>query len=397
MSLARLIYYCAVVGGWAAFAGWLVAEILFFRHGSGGGTLEVALVSGLVGAAIGSGLSFVTRLSNAELKASLLGVAPGLVGGALGGALGGLIGDELFRFGLPRAAGWMIVGLGIGVADGLYERSPSKIRNGLIGGSLGGLVGGFLFDPIQSLVASSTGMSSRATAFVILGICIGALIGLAQVVLKDAWLTVLDGYRSGRQLILSQPTTVLGRAEHSPLPFIGPYNVELELEHLRISRQSTGSYLIEDTGTRLGTLLNNQPLKAPAVLRDGDLIKLASNIVRFNERQRSRSAAATAPAAVTTVAPPRVAPPPPVKKSVGVAAAAVGITTPPPGPVPAPAAAASKPAVAAFKPAAAAPKPAAAAAPAVQAVTTVKPLATPPKPAMPLPPLPPQPPPKTPN
>jgi len=39
------------------------------------------------------------------------------------------------------------------------------------------------------------------------------LIAIVQVVLKQAWLTVVDGYRPRRELILTQPVTVLGRSE----------------------------------------------------------------------------------------------------------------------------------------------------------------------------------------
>jgi len=84
------------------------------------------------------------------------------------------------------------MGAGIGATEGLYERSPRKTRNGLLGGSIGGLLGGMLFDRI---VQSGAQMSGRATALVGPGISIGVLIGLAHVVLKEAWLTVLDGYR----------------------------------------------------------------------------------------------------------------------------------------------------------------------------------------------------------
>ena len=233
MSLTRLVYYSAIIGGWAALLGWLIAEVLFFRLGSAGGRSVVAIVGGIVGEAVGTGLSLVAGMANAQWKQMAMRLMPGLVGGALGGAAGSFLGDLLFEsVGFPRAIGWAFVGMGIGVADGIYERSGSKIRNGLIGGALGGLLGGFLFDPIQRLISSGSGMSSRAAAFVILGICIGALIGLTQVVLKHAWLTVLDGYRTGRQLILSQAITTIGRAEHLPLPFLGPNNQDLELEHL---------------------------------------------------------------------------------------------------------------------------------------------------------------------
>jgi hypothetical protein len=187
--------------------------------------------------------------------------------------------------GLPRALGWLIMGLGIGVVDGIFDRSVNKIRNGLIGGGIGGLVGGLLFDPLTRLIASPTGMASRATAFVILGLCIGTGIGLVQVVLKEAWLTVLDGYRPGRQLILAQPVTVLGRAEHIALPFLGNMSRDLELEHAAIVRQPNGDFVIEDRGSKIGTRVNNQPSQGRTLLRDGDVIKLGANMIRFNERQ----------------------------------------------------------------------------------------------------------------
>ncbi len=192
MSLNRLIYYSAIIGGWSAFLGWLVSEFILSRSSSEGGRLFVILSCGLVGAAIGMGLNLVAGMANAQWKQQIKRVVPGLLAGGIGGAVGGFLGDILFAsFRLPRAFGWMIMGAGIGVVEGLYERSPAKLRNGLIGGAIGGLIGGFLFDPILALIASNSGMSSRATAFVILGMCIGILIGLVKVVLKDAWLTVL--------------------------------------------------------------------------------------------------------------------------------------------------------------------------------------------------------------
>ena len=334
MSLIRLVYYSAFIAGWAAFFGWLVSERLFFSGGGELGMLQTFLVGGIIGAAIGLGLNAVAGMANAQWKELLRRALPGLAGGFLGGAVGGTIGDFLYLLGLPRAIGWMIMGLGIGVIEGAYEKSKSKIRNGLIGGGIGGLLGGALFDPIQRLIATDSGMSSRAAAFVILGICIGALIGLAQVVLKEAWLTVLDGYRAGRQLILSQPLTALGRADNLPMPFLGPMNKDLEAEHVKIARRADGSYVVEDNHTRLGTRLNNQPLAGPAVLKNGDVIKFGANFVRFNERQRRSAAeapaAASVPAAQVATAPP---PPPTARKQPPAPKPATpGKIAPPPPP-----------------------------------------------------------------
>jgi len=289
MSLNRFVYYCAVAGGWAALAAWLVAEIVFFRTGAPGawlwGILRDTLTAALLGGVLGAGLCIVSGMTNARWGQLLKRARPGLLGGLLGGGLGGLAGAFFYGLGAPRALGWLIMGMGIGVTEGLYEHSRRKARNGLIGGTIGGLVGGLLFDWIAM---ARSEMSGRATAFVILGLSVGVLIGLAQVVLKEAWLTVLDGYRPGRQLILSKDTTILGRAEHLALPFLGHADSELEPEHVRITRQANGGYLIEDNRTRIGTLVNSQPIHGPVALRDGDLVKLGTNIVRFSHRRRGQ-------------------------------------------------------------------------------------------------------------
>jgi hypothetical protein len=306
-----MVYYSAVIGGWSAFVGWFIAELAFF----GGGAWSVIFMAGFVGAAIGAGLAIVSGLSNGQWKQQVVRSLPGLGGGFLGGAIGGALGDFLFSFGIPRFVGWMIMGMGIGVVEGLYERSKTKIRNGLIGGGLGGMGGGLMFGVVGSLFADTgQGMASRAIGFVILGIFIGAMIGLVQVVLKDAWLTVLDGYRAGRQLILSQNMTVLGRSEYCPLPFIGAANSDLELEHVHIYRNDNGTFDADDPGSQVGTLLNGQKLSSRQSLKDGDIIRLGGNYIRFSERSGGGESgdvkAAPGPQkAVFAPPPPKAAPP----------------------------------------------------------------------------------------
>ncbi len=309
MSLNRFVYYSAIVGGWAAFLAWLIAEVLFLRGGSEFGVAKVTLVGAMVGAAIGVGLNLVSGMTNAQWKQQLRRVAPGLIGGGIGGAFGALVGQLMVYAMLPFAVGWIVMGLAIGCTEGLYEASRTKLRNGLIGGAAGGLLGGVLFDLLSRLGSNLT-FSIRATAFVILGMAIGALIGLTQVVLKEAWLTVVDGFRPRRQLILTQKITMLGRGDHLPLPLLGYAGRDLEAEHVRISRQPDGQYMIQDNHTRAGTMLNRQPLRTPMVLADADLIRLGSNIVRFEHRSRSTSRQEPDVAAVAPPGSGQIAPPP---------------------------------------------------------------------------------------
>lgn len=289
MSLGRLVYYSAVLAGWAAFLAWAAMEFTVYGR-LPEGVLAVAL-AGAVGAAIGCAVNVAAGLGQGDATTVGGRALFGLAGGAIGGAVGGAVGNFAFQLGLSRAIGWMLMGIGIGVIDGLQERSASKLRNGLIGGATGGLIGGLVFDPLVALVGSATGMSSRAAALVVLGLAVGACIGLAQVVLKEAWLTVVDGYRPGRQLILSRPVTTLGRAEYLPLAFIGPMNADIGPEQVKISRHVDGGFVLEDHGGGALVAINRKGVAGAARLMDGDVIKLGPNLIRFNER-RARSAGA---------------------------------------------------------------------------------------------------------
>jgi hypothetical protein len=350
MSFPRLIFYNAMLGGWAAFAGWLLSEMLFLRRSSEVGWLAILATASLVGAAVGFGLAFLGTLTTGQLRGQLgkLGfcLAGGLVGGLVGGGLGYLIAEVM-----PRAFGWMVMGLGIGSVEGLFDRPPKKLRNGLIGGALGGLLGGFLFGPVVQLVGGN--MSGRAVGFVLLGLAIGLFIGLAQIILREAWLTVEEGFRPGRQLILDLPVTALGTSEKAQLAFIAFGAKGVEPVHVKIVREPDGRFMVRDNGSRSGTFLNGEQIDEE-LLTDDDVIQLGVNKVRFheavrhvaneNEARRKRAkppgakppaVPAAAPAAsaggppplpVATMAPP-IANPPPAPKAVPATPAA-SVATP---------------------------------------------------------------------
>lgn len=293
MSLRRFVYYSAALAGWAALGAWLIVERPLAYLGSLGNTvwaidfwaiLAAALATGVLGAAVGAAVNWVAGAANTAWRRQLARLLAGLLGGAAGGLLGGLLGATLHTYlGLPRVVGWTVMGTAIGGAEGLHRRSARRVRNGLAGGALGGLLGGLLFDLIARPGAD---MASRALGFTVVGVSVGALIGLAHVVMKRAWLTVEDGFRPGRQWILDQPVTILGRGDHLPMPLLGYTSRDLEAEHVRIVRRPDGVFQAEDLGSRIGTLVNGQKITAAVPLADGDRIRLGGNIIRFNERDR---------------------------------------------------------------------------------------------------------------
>jgi hypothetical protein len=287
MSFYRLIFYGAMVGGWAAYLGWLISELILMRRSLEVGAVALLLTAALVGAAIAGGLNFLAGAAQGAWKQSLPRLFLGLAGGFLGGALGGWVGNLIYAnlsYAIFRALGWMVMGMAIGSVEGIYDLNGKKIRNGVIGGGVGGLLGGLLFDPINGAIGGI--MASRATAFVILGLCIGLFVGLAQVILKEAWLTVLAGFRPGRQVILNRAETVLGTSEKAQLPFIAYGAKGVEPIHVRIVHQPGGGFVLYDNQSRTGTQVNGRRVEEPMVLRDGDQIQLGPNVVRYSERFR---------------------------------------------------------------------------------------------------------------
>ena len=294
-GMVRLVYWSSLIGGWSAFVGWLIAELCVGSSVTSTGYLIAMIV--MVASALGAGLSQTEGLLTGQWQSQLRQLWPGLLGGFVGGLAGGLLGNFLhvhlsFLGFLARVLGWTVLGLFIGVCQGILhgvaEGDWRKFRNGLIGGGLGGFLGGLFFNPIGFVVGSP--VSSRAFAFVLLGLCIGLFLSLVQVLLKEAWLTVEEGFRPGRQLIMDQPVITMGTSEKASLIFIAYGAKGVEPVHLRIRRKKkTGQYVLHDNESRGGTLLNGEAIDGPCVLENGDVIQLGINKVRFHERVRRRN------------------------------------------------------------------------------------------------------------
>jgi hypothetical protein len=216
-----------------------------------------------------------------------------LVTGFVGGLVGGLIGEFLHtRLSFPVFFGWILVGVAVGASIGIFDllralanseelrRPLRKTLNGVLGGFLGGFVGGVPFGFL--LMAESLPRSGLAIGLVILGLCIGLLIGLAQVILREAWVRVEAGFRPGRELMLSKDETTIGRAEGSDILLLGDNGIERS--HARIVLRND-RYLLLDEDTAGGTYLNDEPIGKPTPLRSGDTIRVGNSVLRFGERQ----------------------------------------------------------------------------------------------------------------
>jgi hypothetical protein len=311
MSFKLLIYYCAVCGGWAALAGWALGLVLGQIAQD---SLFRVMIEGLcVGMLVALALGFVDILWNTggrQMSQALLrglvvagiGCVSGLLGAAVGQVLVLLAGWVAHRdIDILGVVGWVLSGLLIGASVGVCEwwqhrrrgeaaaGAARKVRNGLLGGLLGGLIGTTLYWALRlgltALLRRDDMLSSGAWGFVALGLCIGLFIGLAQVIFKEAWVRVEEGFRAGRELILSKDEVTIGRAESCDIGLFG--DAGIERTHARILLRNH-CYLLADAGTEGGTFLNDQRVGQPTPLHDGDVIRLGKSRLRFGERQKKK-------------------------------------------------------------------------------------------------------------
>lgn len=293
MSFRFFIYYCALCGGWAAFLTWAVAQTLGIR-GIPNAYVRALLIGGLLGLLVASAVGAVDAMLNAvgrqRRERILLCLGIGLVGGMLGALIGEVLHSALH---FPVVFGWVLVGTCVGASIGVFDlwravrsnedrRMPmKKTLNGVYGGLLGGFLGGLPFGFLMG--SSRIPHGDLAVSLVVLGLCVGLMIGLAQVILKEAWLKVAKGFRAGRELLLTKDETTIGRAEDCDLGLFGDSGVERL--HARILLQNH-RYLLADAGSPGGTFLNDERISQPTPLKSGDTIRVGGSIIEFGERQK---------------------------------------------------------------------------------------------------------------
>ena len=104
-----------------------------------------------------------------------------------------------------------------------------------------------------------------------------------------ALLSERTGDNRGRVHLLDAGTVVIGRAHDADIVI---ENALVSRKHARISWDGE-SYVLEDLGTRNGTLVNREALNAPRRLVSGDEIALAGMILLFQTSEETMTMAAT--------------------------------------------------------------------------------------------------------
>ena len=256
------------------------------------------------GTLIGAGLSLLDSIWNGRsLSFTFCHTLVAGILAAVGGIIGGVIGEFLFEIHNSLIiAGWLFTGLLIGVAISTFEIlislnnnqakifAISKALKCMAGGAMGGVLGGGIFYSVLLLWVAWFGpgifWTPAAIGFSVLGICIGLFIGLAQVLIKEAWVRVENGRWQGKELILAKSVSVIGRKEGCEIALFGDRN--LAPEHACIRRRDNGFYLA-DLDSPDGTYLNKKRVREETLLQSDDIIQAGATKLKFLEKTKSRN------------------------------------------------------------------------------------------------------------
>jgi hypothetical protein len=308
MSFRLFVFTCALCGACMALAGWGLGRALGSEH-----RLADAGIKGtFLGMLIALGLGMIEAAWNIPAGRSATRIASVLLGvgiGSLGGLIGGVFGEFLYgweRWAALLVLGWTMTGMLVGASIGAFnllaavlglkelEGPLRQLARGVIGGTVGGFLGGTLavFFRHAWEHTFAAGLSDRlwspsAGGFIVLGGCIGLAIGLARVVLKPAWIRVEKGFRPGRERLLTDSETSIGRDESCDVGLFGDAGVARN--HARIVRQGN-RYVVLDAGTPGGTFVNGQRIQNQYVLNSGDRIQVGNSVLVFYQRQRAGAA-----------------------------------------------------------------------------------------------------------
>ena len=181
---------------------------------------------------------------------------------------------------VPRAIGFMLVGIMIGVGLGVAARSVRRGQNAVLGGAVGGFIGGFMFDYISSWIGAESGFVPRLIALTLTGALIGFAIGLVDDIRRDLWLEIVSGGMAGKQFIVWEERCMIGSDSSCDItlikdPAIAPQHAVLTRSGavMRIEVQP-GSPMISVDGVSTES----------AVLSGSSMIQIGGTVLRIGQK-----------------------------------------------------------------------------------------------------------------
>ncbi|MEZ6092302.1 MAG: FHA domain-containing protein [Pirellulaceae bacterium] len=140
-----------------------------------------------------------------------------------------------------------------------------------------------MFDPIQKFFVPEPAISAhwaRLAGIVAVGTSVGLMIGIVELLARDAWLNMIRGPLAGKEFLIFKDLVRVGA---SPASDIYLFNDDDVLPHHATIRAVADNYEIEAVDKSI-VLVNSRPVTRTK-LRHGDQIKLGSTIFAFQRRR----------------------------------------------------------------------------------------------------------------
>ena len=268
------------------------------------GFLLFPFVAGAIGLLIGAVEGLLCRLLRRAVIAGLIGMLVGTMGGFLLYLPTNLIYNvfttwaseqaqeagifttfALFVQMCGRALSWSLMGMAMGLGQGIALKSNRLLLYGFLGGVIGGLLGGLLFDPIQFFIQGSDAPSahwSRMVGFTVIGLSVGVLIGVVQLLARDVWLRMTHGPLAGKEFLFFKDVMTVGASQQCEIYLFNDPHVLPRHATLRTIGEECE---IESLSRDKPVLLNDRSIRRSR-LRHGDRITIGRTSFVFQMKQR---------------------------------------------------------------------------------------------------------------
>ena len=269
------------------------------------GFLIFSTIASFVGLGIGAADGLVCRLWRRALVGGVVGFLVGAVGAMFTSVLANVIYSPLTDIAatqlaseasgaratgfllqmIARMFAWTLAGMAMGLGQGIALRSKRLFVYGFLGGVIGGLLGGLLFDPLDMVILGSSRVGAeeaRAAGFIVIGAAVGAMIGVVELLTRDAWLRMTEGPLAGKEFVIFRDTMNIGASPKSEIYLFNDPGVAPSHAQLRIIGDETEITALD----RVKPLVVNQNIVRNARLRHGDRITIGATSFVFEQRQR---------------------------------------------------------------------------------------------------------------
>jgi hypothetical protein len=310
------VYYYFIFGALGGVTGWMLTASVLTRSAQIPTIQEQAAFGAFLGAAIGLGIAayegLISRSPLRFVKFGGIGLLLGIVAGGLALPAAQWLYQQLLRPQTRSGAAtlswesvvvgtlcWIIFGGLIGFVESLHKGTQSV--KGLAGGVLGGLIGGLIYEFARALGITNTASFEQqrvlAVTLALLGGAIGASIAFVAIVLKQAWVEVVDGKFAGRKYDLTKymyvdrkrgkpKTGIIGSDEWSANVYL-PADGEILSHHAQIgSVNGVPTLSVFPEAEKVGTTLVNGKKGKNWHLKDGDRLQVGSTLLIYHHKRK---------------------------------------------------------------------------------------------------------------